>query len=501
MELVYLWIGNYKNISNEGFNFYSGLECELKDNYKEFDAGTKSWKLVIKKTESIKSIFPKNIKINIVVGKNGSGKTSILNFFNNLLTNTSLLKYAKIINSNLDIEELKVKDYVLCFYDGTDILVYTDLNIEIEESNKIKIIGTIDHLDIASEYIHSDNTLDEDLDDSTINLRAFDLDYHLLNNIDNKAMEYLPIKFNQFKFFITQDIHKKYLKKINKICEKKGIDLKEYLKNSNLINKNNLDNEEKKEYQDYIDYSKFKKSEFYKKFNDKHLKSSDIDINKLLKNKKYIKLFYFTDETIDVSELSHGEKFLFLTMITLYNKIKESNKDNYYLFLDELDISLHPEWQQSYINILIKFLSEIPEKNIYVILSTHSPFLLSDIPKEYIVFLDNGRQINSMNMKQTFGSNIHTLLTDSFFMNQGLIGIYAKSKIDDIIKLLTRRLPLSSDEIIECENIISILGEPILKKQLQSILDSKRLSEIDLIKKEIEILQNKLKDKENHDSN
>ena len=31
MELVYLWVEEYKNIKNQGFNFSPRFECEFKD--------------------------------------------------------------------------------------------------------------------------------------------------------------------------------------------------------------------------------------------------------------------------------------------------------------------------------------------------------------------------------------------------------------------------------------------------------------------------------------
>jgi polyhydroxyalkanoate synthesis regulator phasin len=53
-----------------------------------------------------------------------------------------------------------------------------------------------------------------------------------------------------------------------------------------------------------------------------------------------------------------------------------------------------------------------------------------------------------------------------------------------------------------CEKIIPIIGEPIVKNQLQKMLDSKKLpkvGEIDKIHKEIKELQNRLEDLEGKD--
>ncbi len=170
--------------------------------------------------------------------------------------------------------------------------------------------------------------------------------------------------------------------------------------------------------------------------------------------------------------------------------------------LDEPTNSFHPNWQKRYINYYIDFLKDnFPDKNFHIILTTHSPFLISDLPKENIIFLDTDKEGNCIvvdglkEKKQTFGANIHTLLSDSFFMEEGLIGEFAKSKIDKVIELLNKS-DLEKEELEYCEKIISIIGEPIIKNQLQKMLDSKRLKKIDRIdelEKRIEDLQKELK--------
>jgi regulator of PEP synthase PpsR (kinase-PPPase family) len=76
------------------------------------------------------------------------------------------------------------------------------------------------------------------------------------------------------------------------------------------------------------------------------------------------------------------------------------------------------------------------------------------------------------------------------------MGEFAKDKIDTAIKYLNQKT-LTQEQLDYCENIISIIGEPIIKRELQKMLDSKRLSEIDLIKKQIAELQQELDKKEN----
>ena len=165
------------------------------------------------------------------------------------------------------------------------------------------------------------------------------------------------------------------------------------------------------------------------------------------------------------------------------------------LFIDEVELYYHPNWQRKYNYYLIEFLSKnFPNQRFNVYLATHSPFVLSDIPSQNIVFLKNNAQISKK--LNTFGANIHTLLSDAFFMEDGLMGEYAKSKINKAIELLNKQGKLNRSSMKYCEEIISIIGEPILKKQLQRMLDSKRLSkidEIDLLKTQMSEIQQKIK--------
>ncbi len=74
MELVYLWVEEYKNIRNQGFNFSPRFECEFKNgNLTICDKKKKE----CKNNESLENLFGKNINVAAIVGENGSGKSNI----------------------------------------------------------------------------------------------------------------------------------------------------------------------------------------------------------------------------------------------------------------------------------------------------------------------------------------------------------------------------------------------------------------------------------------
>ena len=214
-----------------------------------------------------------------------------------------------------------------------------------------------------------------------------------------------------------------------------------------------------------------------------------------------------------LKDLSFGETLLLSLFVNISRRI-EDDKLNI-LFLDEVTLPFHPEWEKRVVQQLIKIFKD---KKIHFILASHSPFLLSDIPSHNTIFLDtytgkdtevknklqengNCKVVNGLKeKKQTFGANIHTLLSDSFFMEDGLIGEFAKGKIDELILYLNGKEDTNIKSDDAAQKLINIISEPIVKKQLQRMLDSKRLKkieEIDVLKKSIEDMKKRLEKLEN----
>lgn len=100
---------------------------------------------------------------------------------------------------------------------------------------------------------------------------------------------------------------------------------------------------------------------------------------------------------------------------------------NFNIILDEIELYYHPELQRTFIYDLIEFIKKIDFKDRYfdcipsinIIFITHSPFILSDIPKQNILFLeiDENEQSQPQDYKEynTFAGNIHEMLTNGFF--------------------------------------------------------------------------------------
>ena len=63
-------------------------------------------------------------------------------------------------------------------------------------------------------------------------------------------------------------------------------------------------------------------------------------------------------------QLSSGEKQMLAIMLT----VLVQDRQNYVLFMDEPEVSLHVDWQKRLIDLLLEL-----NPNVQIILTTHSP--------------------------------------------------------------------------------------------------------------------------------
>lgn len=175
--------------------------------------------------------------------------------------------------------------------------------------------------------------------------------------------------------------------------------------------------------------------------------------------------------------ISTGEE-AFLSHFARLNEVKtDLYHKTIWLLVDEGDLYFHPQWQKEYFSNLITYVKFLfPRNKVQIILSTHSPFIASDLPKQNLIFLKKNEKgnceiANHEMRKETFGGNIHELYADSFFLTDALIGEFAKTKINEVITLLQDKKALRNPESIRL--LINIIGEPIIKTKLLEMLAEK----------------------------
>lgn len=603
MELVYLWVEEYKNIKNQGFNFSPRFECE-------FDGEN----LTINENKGYVNIFPDNINITAIVGGNGSGKSRLLSaildnvnehnisdnrikpfiqcYFDKdnkklVIESYSLLSNESQINSpDIDCELIKVSDTGIIknsdfrdkmfFYHYKNDLDYPinynkygtynekiikftepnkpnnkiDLEIE-EEKNLKKLLFLIDSTKYSldenkffvpykvwlqkenvrflgknrtnnSKYIElknqfklqnkikellllenilfiknlSEENSDEDLFQD-ITLPSFDINtINITQEIDTFRTNFLSLNF-QSKI---DECRKNIKDNHNRDNYKESLVINECEKSLNLFK--NIDTIVSILKQEYNESTYYPKSEL--------INNNEPNIKLIMNLPRFLKIELIDSRTgVEYSELSTGEKSLLDVVYSIKNiielRIKNHLSNSIFILLDEIESYLHPNWQKNLIQYIYNFI-KIYSIDIHIILTSHSPFILSDIPKENVVFLDkidektekkypklnikglkNGNCINvSKHIKlKTFGANIHTLLSDGFFMSDGLMGEFAKNKIEEIKKFyeLVKFLEPKNKKykrilkilylfkIKKFNHIQSIIGEPFLQTIIKNYLD------------------------------
>lgn len=135
--------------------------------------------------------------------------------------------------------------------------------------------------------------------------------------------------------------------------------------------------------------------------------------------------------------MSSGENSMFNLFARLHEAMQKREKEKVILIFDELDSSFHPQWQQRIIDSLTSFLRvSYPQKEFQVILTTHSPVLLSDIPRGNVIFMRK-ENTGEAEHSQTFAANIASLYYDSFFMEKGSIGEVARRSIVNLMESIS----------------------------------------------------------------
>jgi len=495
MELVYLWVKDYKNIHKQGFNFSPRFNCDYDDETNELT--------IDENDDYIENFFGKNINVTAIVGKNGSGKSSLVKLLNEDSYDNHAISQFPI--NHIDLKLLSI------YYNNqsNNIFIYTQqLNPRINSSTKYyqmqKAFGENifektflspslsrtqnDYLDLLH-FIKNNDLEFPFFIPSIINIGIHDDYWDLLDLIhsDNDAIHDKFMVFdenakNRVKTFhvllLLAHLHNNQIKFNVELfdCYDEIISiLEDFVKNSEVKTKINnfIKIMDKYVLDGYIPSDNYIKID---NLADDFFSSYREIINDSNNKSKKVFLFKF------YPFLSAGEyQFLYL-FSQIHSGIHEEET---LLLIDEGESFLHPNWQKKYLSYIVQFIKDnFPNRKIHIILTSHSPFLLSDIPKQNIIFLDRYKKDEEENQKegnckvvdglsQTFGANIHTLLSDSFFMKDGLMGEFAKGKINEIIDFFNAKNEVYKDKQDKLLKTINTIGEPFLKEKLLFMYNEK----------------------------
>ena len=208
------------------------------------------------------------------------------------------------------------------------------------------------------------------------------------------------------------------------------------------------------------------------------------------------------------SKLSSGEKqFAYMMSTYIYHlanleSIQKANQTNpkankrvaysmINMIFDEMELCFHPEYQRTFVNNLVSYIKRAELNKVFsfnIILTTHSPFILSDIPACNILALKDGVPDNSFKNERTFAANIYDILGNNFFMEK-FIGEFASDEIDRIIKRLTNGKVIAEKGKSIIKSKIELIGDDIIRIKLLE-----KLGGGDDIRERVKILNAELKE-------
>ena len=107
--------------------------------------------------------------------------------------------------------------------------------------------------------------------------------------------------------------------------------------------------------------------------------------------------------------------------------------------------------------------------SLNILIATHSPFILSDIPQSNILYLNKGHECNSEIEVNPFGANINEILHQSFFLRDSFIGAFAQRKIDNVVQMVRK----SKDEkqLTDLKKETNFIGDDFLRQQIDKFID------------------------------
>lgn len=384
--------------------------------------------------------------VTAIVGKNGSGKTKLLDAI------------AKNANQNTE------KGFKVLYFD--DYKIKNNSGNFSQKTEEIKRLLKLDFL--KDMKIISSNKL-ENLQNEII------FSVIMLNNLNtwDQVEDYL----NKEKYTGFHDLRLEYIYLNiiwNKYSDIKEDEYNDYFSNSNI--KKNVDSGFEKE----MKRSKSnRENEIFQNRSHVHRDTFILDAFS-----QYIPLFF------EVSNLSRGEFSFINQYIRLKYYIEHTPQeiDKFLLIFDEPDARFHPEWSRIYVDFLMRFLDEkiFEGKKFQIILSTHSPFLLSDFTDNHVIGLEEtySEEENSyiskiVKVKENgcFSAEVYDILKNTFFLEK-FRGEHADKKLKQIKKEIHEIISSSAGEKEKLINrfkergkVVENISDVILRKQFEMLLE------------------------------
>ncbi len=507
MEIIYVYIEKLDSRGEIKINFSPKFNC----NFRNGDLSIEE-----RKYSEIENYYGNINSLNLILGKNGCGKTTLFNF---IFKNDELFSGFILYNHDgkfvIDRRDIVVNcDGISDINDELSILYLP--NSEVDKS-KSKFL--------SNKYIKKENSLLSLYNFFTSNILEEKL-YIKLNKVrinipKHKYLNYMDLPINSLEpkelllvWYLSQKIcTDRNKKEVLSFLSRMELDentlpsdiirnFKEFYKisyenyyTSGFIKENNF-NESILEFINF--YNENEILDIYEKLfnsiinNVVTVNMTNITINDI----KFIELITNCKYNYEFINLSSGEYSLISILSNVYTSLLTVKTENIVLLFDEIEKNLHPEWSRKIVSYITNMFYSIEKYNsIHIYISTHNPILVSDFFKERIVKLinDNGciRQVES---KYGILSNISEVMIDDFFLDVPF-GEFARKKF----KRYYNEIATGNYNEKEVEKFIESISDISIKIKIQEHYENNKsnLDKVEYFKTKINEYTEKLKEAEN----
>ncbi len=136
-----------------------------------------------------------------------------------------------------------------------------------------------------------------------------------------------------------------------------------------------------------------------------------------------------TGHRFDLQAASSGE----LALVTTFLGLASVMEDDSLVVIDEPEVSLHPEWQAQYIELLTKTFAKY--RGCHFVIATHSPLILSDISptRSNVVSLESQRR--TAEDSEPYAGQSSDFLLLAAFKVPGKNNLYLKQQMVEALRL------------------------------------------------------------------
>lgn len=518
-ELIFFYIDDYTIFKKQGFCFHPQYEL-IDYQYYEKDFSLVNLK---RKIDFVDLFNEENVNVKILCGRNGSGKSTLLEIMAGTKNTGIQVKkfcilrdkngvFASSVKCRLTLDNydepflLDFENYAYDFYPSDCCVNHKNMQIPDFDFRK----------NIVKFYSETPELYDGVIDGKlftnfSIELWNFDNEIELMTTGSRKNL-YKNENFFELKTWLKSDILSYYFlhnfqdntyDDVAKVFEENmneyNVDLASFL-NDNIYTTyapNLVD--EIRALQKELLFKTFLISEIQeveKKISNleekilKYLQSVDEDLRESLfigtslNSLLYFEGFSNENKTLRyLYDLSSGEvRSLKYRYEILHSMIQPYGV---WWYIDEPESFLHPEWCRTFIFDYMNAYKGVkdyiismgdsatsdkfnPNKRFTLIFATHSPFLLSDLTNDYIIYLEKKeRQVHEIKAeKECFAGNIGQMYNANFFM-ANTIGEFARQKILQIINTIDSDEVISDEEVKKWELLVSKIGDDLLRNLIR----------------------------------